>query len=66
MTTQSDTNARVGDSDLPMSYVGVRLPIAWVKAIRTRALMDGSDQSKIIRQAVALYAEAADLPLNGH
>lgn len=67
MTTTPNSQAYgVGDADLPMAFVGVRLPVAWIKAIKTRALIDGSDQSKIIRQAIALYSEAADLPLNGY
>lgn len=56
----------VGDADLPMTTLTIRLPISWVRAIKTRALMDNSDQSRIIRQAIAYYAHDAELPLNGY
>jgi hypothetical protein len=66
LTASTTPTYGIDEGQIPMSSVGFRLPIAWMQAIRARAAINGTDQSKILREAITLWAEQNDVPLNGY
>lgn len=47
-----------------MTSFGIRIPVLWIKSIRTQAMQQQTDQSKVARQLLAAGAEALGIELN--
>ena len=50
---------------LPMTPVSVRLPICWLKTLKSRAYSEKTGVSEVIRAALEEYAEKHDINLVG-
>ena len=66
MTTSTAPVYGVSDADLPMSHMTVRIPIAWLKQIKTKALIRQTNASQIARELMAAGAEAEGFNLKGY